>query len=74
MEHLEKALKENKQTPWPESASQLHRPNDRSLLAKLLPTFAGRGCRVVSETDPYGSILGFQNRSSYVFFQVDPQL
>jgi hypothetical protein len=28
-------------------------------LAKLVPTFADRGCDVVSVTDPYGRILGF---------------
>jgi hypothetical protein len=38
-------------TPWPESASELYRPSDRSLSAKLVPTFADRGCRVVSVTD-----------------------
>jgi hypothetical protein len=27
--------------------------------AKLLPTFADRGCRVVSTADPHGRILGF---------------
>jgi hypothetical protein len=27
-------------TPWPESASELYRPSDRRLLAKLVPTFA----------------------------------
>jgi hypothetical protein len=26
---------------------------------KLVPTFADRGCHVVSMTDPYGRILGF---------------
>jgi hypothetical protein len=36
--------------------------------------FAGRGCRVVSVTDPNGYILGFLYRSSYYFFQVAPQL
>jgi hypothetical protein len=25
-------------------------------------------------TDPYGRILGFQDRSRYVFFQITPQL
>jgi hypothetical protein len=35
---------------WPESASELYRPSDRRLLAKLVPTFADRGCRVVSVT------------------------
>jgi hypothetical protein len=37
-------------------------------------TFADRGCRVVSATDPYGRILGFLDRSRYYFFQVVPQL
>jgi hypothetical protein len=27
-------------------------PSDRRLSAKLVPTFADRGCRVVSATDP----------------------
>jgi hypothetical protein len=46
-----------KQTPWPESASELYRPCDRRLSAKLVPTFANRGCRVVSASDPYSLIL-----------------
>jgi hypothetical protein len=29
---------------------------------------------VVSLTDPYGRILGFLDRSHYIFFQVAPQL
>jgi hypothetical protein len=33
----------NKQTPWPESASELYRPSDSRLPAKLVPTFADRG-------------------------------
>jgi hypothetical protein len=36
----------------PETASDLYRPNDRCLSAKLVPTFAGRGCHAVSVTDP----------------------
>jgi hypothetical protein len=32
-----------KDTPWPESASELCRPSDRRLSAKLVPTFADRG-------------------------------
>jgi hypothetical protein len=55
----------NKQTPWPESASELYRPSDRRFSAKWLPTFADKGCQVVSVTDPYGSILGFLDRSRY---------
>jgi hypothetical protein len=62
------------QTPWPESASELYRPNDRRLSAKLVPIFADRGCHVVSVTDPYGRILGFLDRSRYCLFQVAPQL
>jgi hypothetical protein len=37
-----------KETPWPESASELYRPSDRRLSAKLVPTFADIGCHVVS--------------------------
>jgi hypothetical protein len=56
------------------AASELYRQSDRSLLAKLDPTFANRGCRVVSATYPHGRILGFLDRSRYFFFQVAPQL
>jgi hypothetical protein len=49
-------------TPSPESASELYRPSDRRLLAKSVPTFADRGCYVLSVTDPNGRILGFLNR------------
>jgi hypothetical protein len=54
-----------KQIPWPESASELYRPSDRRLSAKWLPTFADKGCHVVSMTDPYDRILGFLDRSRY---------
>jgi hypothetical protein len=33
---------------------ELYRPSDRRLSAKLVPTFANKGCRVVSDTDNYG--------------------
>jgi hypothetical protein len=55
----------NKQTPWSESTSELYRPSDRRLSAKWLPTFADRGCHVVSVTDPHGRILSFLDRSRY---------
>jgi hypothetical protein len=42
--------------------------------AKLVPTFADRGCHVVNTIDPHGCTLGFLNRSRYYFFQVAPQL
>jgi hypothetical protein len=45
--------------PWPESASELYRPSDRRLSAKLVPTFADRRWHVVSVTDPYGRHFGF---------------
>jgi hypothetical protein len=53
-----------KQTPWSESASELFRPSDRLLSAKLMLMLEvnARGCHVVSVTDPYGLILGFLNR------------
>jgi hypothetical protein len=47
-------------SPWPESVSELYRPSDRRLLAKSVPTFADRGCHVVSVTDPYGRIFGYR--------------
>jgi hypothetical protein len=62
------------QTPWPEFSSELYRPSDRRLSAKLVPTFADRGCHVVSVTDPYGRNIGFLDQSRYFFFQVAPQL
>jgi hypothetical protein len=43
------------------------------LSAKLVPTFADRGCRVASAADPHGRILGFLDRNRYYFFQVAPQ-
>jgi hypothetical protein len=58
--------------PWPESASKLFLPNDRLLAAKLVPTFADRGCYVVSVTHCCGRILGFLYRSRYFIFQVSP--
>jgi hypothetical protein len=58
-----------KQTPWSESPSELYRPSDRRLPAKLVPTFAEGGCYVVSVTDPYGRILGFLDRRRYFSFK-----
>jgi hypothetical protein len=66
--------KQTKQAPWSESASELFRLRDRRLSAKLVPTFADRGCRVLSVTDSYGRNLSFLDRSCYFFFQVAPQL
>jgi hypothetical protein len=52
--------------------SELYRPSDNGLSAKVVPTFADRGCHVVSVTNPYGHIPGFLDRSRYLFFQVAP--
>jgi hypothetical protein len=51
-------------TPWPETASELYRPSDRRLSAKLVPTFEDRGCHVTIVTDAYGVILGFLDRNN----------
>jgi hypothetical protein len=59
----------NHRTPWPESASELYRPNDRHLTAKLVPTFAERGCHVVSMTDTYNRFLRFLDLSRYFSFK-----
>jgi hypothetical protein len=64
----------NEQTPWPEPASELYRPSDRSLSTKLVPTLADRGCCLVSTVVHYGRVFGFLDWSRYFFFQVAPQL
>jgi hypothetical protein len=56
------------------SASELYRPSDRRLSAKVLRTFTDRECHVVSARDSHGRILGFLERSRYYFFQVALQL
>jgi CBS-domain-containing membrane protein len=61
-------------TPWRECASEVYLPSDRRFSAKLVPTFVDTERHVVSVTDPYGRIIGFIDRSRYLFFQVAPQL
>jgi hypothetical protein len=46
-------------TPWAVSTSELYRPSDRRLSAKLVRTFTDRWCRVVTAADLYGRVLGF---------------
>jgi hypothetical protein len=53
-------------TPWPYSASELYRPRERRLSAKLVQPSADRECHVVNVTDPYGRILGFLDRTCCV--------
>jgi hypothetical protein len=64
-ESVKGLYKEKNWTPWPESASELYRPSDRLLSAKLVPTFVYRGCHVVSVIDSYGGILGFLDMSEH---------
>jgi hypothetical protein len=48
-------------------------PTERPpILGEVVPTFADRGCCVVSATDPPVVSLGFLDRSRYYFFQVAP--
>jgi hypothetical protein len=54
-------------------ANYTGRAIDRRLSAKWLPTFANKGCHVVSVTDPYGHILG-SRQEPLLFYQVAPQL
>jgi hypothetical protein len=61
-QHVDLILPKKNWTPWPESASELYRPSDRRLSAKLVSTSAVRGCHVVSVTDSYGRILGYLDR------------
>jgi hypothetical protein len=45
-----------KQTPWPEPVSKLYWLSVWHLSAKLVATFADRGCHIVSVTYPYSRI------------------
>jgi hypothetical protein len=65
MNETKHTITTNKETPWPESASELYRPSDRRLSAKLVATFADKGYRMVIVTDPYGRILGFLDQITY---------
>jgi hypothetical protein len=46
-------------TPGLKSASELYRPSDRRLSAKLVSTLADRGRRVVSAANPHGRLFRF---------------
>jgi hypothetical protein len=56
-------MHDKKQTPWPDSASEVYRPSDRRLSVKLVPTFADGGFRVVSTADHYGRNLELLDRN-----------
>jgi hypothetical protein len=52
------------------SVSELYPSSNHRLMAKLVSTFADRGCHVIRVTDPYCRILGFLDWSRYFFYQV----
>jgi hypothetical protein len=49
-------LKKKNSVTWV-GRRELYRPSDRRLSAKLVPTLADRGCRVVSATNPSQSLI-----------------
>jgi hypothetical protein len=63
-------LQHSSRTPWPETASELYRPSDSRLSAKIVPTLADKKCHVVSVMNPYCRNLGLLDRSRYFFFQL----
>jgi hypothetical protein len=60
-------------TPWPEFASELHRPSDRRLSATLVPTYAdsrvSRGQRDGS-LRPYSQLSRPELRDNSIIFQI----
>jgi hypothetical protein len=56
------------------SPSELYRPSDRRLSAKLVPALADRGCRVVNATNPHGRQSWFSRPEPLLSFQVAPHL
>jgi hypothetical protein len=64
-------LRGQNRTPWSESASELYRPSDRRLSAKLMSTFADREVsRSQRDGSPYGRNLGFLDLCRYFLLQV----
>jgi hypothetical protein len=63
-----------KKIPGLQSVSELHRPSDRRLSAKLVPTLADRGCRMVSAKNSHGRLLRFSRPEPLLSFLVAPQL
>jgi hypothetical protein len=51
-------------TPWPESVSEIYQLIDCCLSAKLVATFADRGCHMVSVTNPHSRNLSFLTRAA----------
>jgi hypothetical protein len=67
--------KNKKQTPWPQSASDLYRPIDHRLSAKLVPTFSDRGLLRIQRGGSRTTLISvFLDLNCYIFFQVAPHL
>jgi hypothetical protein len=62
-----KKITKKQTTPWSEPVSELYRPSNRRLSAKLVPTFAARECYVVSLTDPYDHNFDFLDRCKILY-------
>jgi hypothetical protein len=60
-----------KKTPWSESASELYRPSDSRLSAKIVPTFADRGS--LSLSFPFLSRNTFLRILVFPFFVLCPR-
>jgi hypothetical protein len=57
-----------------QSSSELYRPSDRRLSAKLMPTLADRGCRAVSATNPHGREIRFYRPDPRLSIQLAPHI
>jgi hypothetical protein len=55
-------------------SSELYRPSDRRMSAKLVPTFADRVVAWSAQRIPTAVNIGFLDRSRYFSIQVAPQL
>jgi hypothetical protein len=58
----------NKTNSGAQSASELYRPSYRRLSARLVPTLAERGCRVVSVTNPHDRKTSRNNKLIIIHF------
>jgi hypothetical protein len=65
MKEFKKKIQTNKLLGL-KSSTELYRPSDRRLLAKLVQTHVDRGCHMVSVTDSSGRIPFQQQHSSTI--------
>jgi hypothetical protein len=67
-------LRGKKKTPWSESASELHRPSDHRLSAKLLPIFCGYRVPHGQRDGSLRPYSRFSIQEPLLFYQVAHQL